>query len=128
MDITGYVPIIPKSATYDELNQLYRAVKNETLSYDEANIYDIAWIYALTVIEAGGTDADDIKLALPEIAAAYAGVTGNCSLDSNGDRNTAVYGIYRFTSPGDRVYAKKIDEVAPVFAEVSEKGSVHKVT
>lgn len=80
------------------------------------------------VIEAGDTDADDIKLALPEIAAAYAGVTGNCSLDSNGDRNTAVYGIYRFTSPGDRVYAKKIDEVAPVLAEVSEKGSVHKVT
>jgi len=125
MDITGYAPIIPKSATYAELNQLYRAVKNETLSYDDANIYDIAWIYALTVIEAGGTDADDIKTALPEITAAYTGVTGNCSLDSNGDRNTAVYGIYRFTSIGDRVYAEKIDEVAPVFAEVSEKGGVH---
>jgi ABC-type branched-subunit amino acid transport system substrate-binding protein len=125
MDITGYAPIIPQSATYDELNQLYRAVKNETLSYDDANIYDISWIYALTVIEAGGTDADDIKTALPEIAAAYTGVTGNCSLDSNGDRNTAVYGIYRFTSTGDSVYAKKIDEIAPVFDEVSEKGGVH---
>jgi len=125
MDITGYAPIIPKSATYDELNPLYRAVKNETLGYDEANIYNIAWIYALTVIEAGGTDADDIKAILPEVASVYTGITGNCSLDSNGDRNTAVYGVYRFASTGDRVYAEKIDELAPVFAEVSEKGNVH---
>jgi ABC-type branched-subunit amino acid transport system substrate-binding protein len=60
------------------------------------------------VIEAGDTDADDIKLALPEIAAAYAGVTGNCSLDSNGDRNTAVYGIYRFTSQGTGCMRKRL--------------------
>jgi ABC-type branched-subunit amino acid transport system substrate-binding protein len=125
MDITGYAPIIPQSATYDELNQLYRAVKNETLSYDEANIYDIAWIYALTVIEAEGTEADDIKEALPMVTSQYRGITGNCTLDSNGDRNTAVYGIYRFTSTGDSVYAKKIDEIASVFVEVSEKGNVH---
>lgn len=125
MDITGYAPIIPKSATYDELNMLYGAVKNETLGYDEANIYDIAWIYALTVIEAGGTEADDIKEALPVVTSQYRGMTGNCTLDSNGDRDTAVYGIYRYVSTGDRVYAEKIDEIAPVFAEVSEKGSVH---
>jgi ABC-type branched-subunit amino acid transport system substrate-binding protein len=125
MDITGYAPIIPKSARYDELNQLYMAVKNETLGYDDANIYDISWIYALTVIEAGGTEADDIKEALPVVTSQYRGITGNCTLDSNGDRNTAVYGIYRLTSTGDRVYAEKIDEIAPVFAEVSEKGSVH---
>lgn len=125
MDITGYSPIIPQSATYDELNQLYRAVKNETLGYDDANIYDIAWIYALTVIEAEGTEADDIKEALPVVTSQYRGITGNCTLDNNGDRNTAVYGIYRFTSTGDRVYAEKIDEIAPVFAEVTEKGGVH---
>ena len=125
MDITGYAPIIPQNATYDELNQLYRAVKNETLGYDEANIYDIAWIYALTVIEAGGTDADDIKVALPVVTSQYRGITGNCSLDSNGDRNTAVYGIYRYVSTGNKVYAEKIDEIAPVFVEVSEKGNVH---
>lgn len=125
MDITGYAPIIPKSATYDELNLLYRAVKNETLGYNDANIYDIAWINALTVIEAGGTEADDIKEALPLITSQYRGITGNCTLDSNGDRNTAVYGIYRFTSTGDNVYAEKVDEIAPVFAEVTEKGSVH---
>ena len=51
-----------------------------------ANLYDICWIYALSIFSTDSVDAATIKKVLPDIAAGYNGITGNCELDGNGDR------------------------------------------
>jgi len=50
--------------------------------------YDAAWIAALSILAAGQYNADIIKAAVPTIAAAYWGATGNTELNSSGDRVT----------------------------------------
>jgi len=50
--------------------------------------YDAAWIAALSILAAGQYNADIIKTAVPTIAAAYWGATGNTELNSSGDRVT----------------------------------------
>ena len=59
-----------------------------------ANMYDICWIYALSVFSTDSTDAATIKRVLPEIAAGYNGITGTCELDENGDRAPHVFDIW----------------------------------
>ena len=59
-----------------------------------ANLYDICWIYALSVFSTDSTDAATIKRVLPEIAAGYNGITGTCELDENGDRVPYVFDIW----------------------------------
>ena len=51
-----------------------------------ANLYDICWIYALSVFSTDSVNALTIKKILPDIAAGYNGITGKCELDGNGDR------------------------------------------
>jgi branched-chain amino acid transport system substrate-binding protein len=50
--------------------------------------YDAAWIAALTILSVGKYDADLLKAAVPTVAAAYWGATGNPELNSAGDRVT----------------------------------------
>jgi len=50
--------------------------------------YDAAWLAALAILNAGRYDTDAIKAALPTVAAAYWGATGNTELNSSGDRAT----------------------------------------
>jgi len=56
--------------------------------------YDKTWVAALTVLTTGKYDGETIKNALPEIAAHFAGTSGQCLLDENGDRATQDYGIW----------------------------------
>jgi branched-chain amino acid transport system substrate-binding protein len=50
--------------------------------------YDAAWLAALAILNAGKYDTDTIKAALPTVAAAYFGATGNTELNPSGDRVT----------------------------------------
>jgi branched-chain amino acid transport system substrate-binding protein len=50
--------------------------------------YDAAWIAALSILNAGKYDSDAIKAAVPTVAAAYWGATGNSELNAAGDRVT----------------------------------------
>jgi len=59
-----------------------------------ANLYDICWIYALSVFSTDSVNAITIKGVLPDIAAGYDGITGNCELDGNGDRAPYKFDIY----------------------------------
>ena len=68
-----------------------------------ANLYDICWIYALSVFSTGSADADTIGRVLPEIAAGYNGITGNCALDENGDRAPHVFDIWGVGERGENV-------------------------
>jgi branched-chain amino acid transport system substrate-binding protein len=50
--------------------------------------YDAAWLAALAILNAGKYDSDTIRAALPTVAAAYFGATGNTELNPSGDRVT----------------------------------------
>jgi len=59
------------------------------------NIYDAAWVAALSIIEAGVYDGETIRKVLPDVASRYFGVSGWCVLDENGDRAGGDYLIYK---------------------------------
>jgi len=60
-----------------------------------ANWYDAAWICAKAVLEAGTTDTDKVKEALPRVADNNY-TTGLCRLNPAGDRETADYIIWGY--------------------------------
>jgi len=68
-----------------------------------ANLYDICWIYALSVFSTDSSDALTIRRVLPDIAAGYNGITGNCVLDENGDRAPYVFDIWGVGEMGRNV-------------------------
>jgi ABC-type branched-subunit amino acid transport system substrate-binding protein/PKD repeat protein len=72
-----------------------------------ANLYDICWIYALSVFSTDSTDAATIKRVLPEIAAGYNGLTGICELDENGDRAPHVFDIWGVGEEGGTLQSVK---------------------
>ena len=72
-----------------------------------ANLYDICWIYALSVFSTDSTDAATIQRVLPEIAAGYNGITGNCELDENGDRAPHVFDIWGVGEMGGTLQSVK---------------------
>lgn len=125
VNMTGFYPTIPESSEYDELNALYMVQAFEPLGFYTANIYDICWLYALSVIETGSDDATEIKQVLPSIASSYKGLTGDCSLDRYGDRNAALYQVYRYENTANGVHAVKRGEMSIVFADASLASGVH---
>jgi branched-chain amino acid transport system substrate-binding protein len=84
-----------------------------------ANLYDICWIYALSVFSTNSVDAETIKKVLPDIAAGYNGITGNCELDSNGDRAP-----YKFNVWGVGEIAGNIQLVKYAYYDFSIKDTV----
>ena len=75
-------------------------------SFFDAALYDCCWVYALSVLEAGGTSAADVVEVLPRVASTYRGVTGLCVLDENGDREMVDFALkgYSETSPGSYAF------------------------
>jgi ABC-type branched-subunit amino acid transport system substrate-binding protein/PKD repeat protein/RNA polymerase subunit RPABC4/transcription elongation factor Spt4 len=84
-----------------------------------ANLYDICWIYALSVFSTDSVDAITIKKVLPDIAAGYNGITGNCELDENGDRAP-----YKFDVWGVGEIAGNIQPVKYAYYDHSIKDTI----
>ena len=84
-----------------------------------ANLYDICWIYALSIFSTDSVDAATIKKVLPDIAAGYNGITGNCELDGNGDRAP-----YKFDIWGVGDIAGTIQPVKYAYYDYSTKETV----
>lgn len=55
--------------------------------------YDAAMIAALAIEEAGSTDADAIREAIPQVAETYQGVTGDKSVDEDGMQVNEDYAV-----------------------------------
>jgi ABC-type branched-subunit amino acid transport system substrate-binding protein/PKD repeat protein len=77
-----------------------------------ANLYDICWIYALSIFSTDSTDALTIGRVLPEIAAGYNGITGKCELDENGDRAPHIFEIWGVGEMGRNVKYASYDHSA----------------
>ena len=81
---------------YDEINTLYREKFNVDMDFYQANVYDCCWLMAHLVIDTDSTDGAILQSSILEVAANHTGITGNLSLDENGDRVYAPYSIWGY--------------------------------
>jgi len=125
LNLISFAPIMPESPELVELNALFRDEFGEDIGFYEANIYDVSWILSLAVLEAGADDASALRALIPDIAAGYLGVTGECTLDQYGDRNVALYGVYRYEIVDGVSGWSKSDEYHMDFDEVFNREGVY---
>jgi branched-chain amino acid transport system substrate-binding protein len=59
-----------------------------------AATYDAYWLLAMSVLEAGTSDAVSVKRVLPDVAYGYSGASGICTFDQYGDRLNTNYNIW----------------------------------
>jgi branched-chain amino acid transport system substrate-binding protein len=125
LNLTSFAPMMPESTALKELNSRYNDTFGEDIGYYEANLYDVCWILSLSVLEAGSDNASALRSVIPDIAAGYPGVTGNCTLDQYGDRNIALFGIYRYEVVDGELSWSLTDEYLIEFQEVFNREGVH---
>lgn len=123
--LTSFAPLLPRSSELEELNVLYNDNFNEDIDFYKANIYDVCWILSLSVIEVGSDSATALKTVIPDIASSYPGITGNCTLDQYGDRNVALYGVYRYDVVDGEYQWSRTREYVMDFKEVYNREGVH---
>lgn len=125
LNLTSFAPLMPESTALEELNSFYRDTFGEDIGYYEANLYDVCWILSLSVLEAGSDNASAMRSVIPDVAAVYPGVTGNCTLDQYGDRDVALFGIYRYEVVDGELRWSLTDEYLIDFQEVFNREGVH---
>ena len=111
-------------------NPTYESVKERILdklgrvpnSYAFSS-YDAVWLAGLSYLEAGSTDIDDLKAALPAVASEYSGAIGSTTLNEAGDLATADYKIWTIRD-GQWVvsdkYVTATGEIVPVVSESAD--------
>jgi len=91
-----YVSYPEDSELFQSVNDRYYTSVGYDLSFYSAAAYDAYWVYALSVLEAGSSDAMDVKAVLPDVASTYQGASGLCTLDAAGDRTGHDYDIWGY--------------------------------
>jgi ABC-type branched-subunit amino acid transport system substrate-binding protein len=81
---------------YNIINRLYREKFFEDMDFYKANVYDCCWLMAYCVIDTNTTDGATIQSSILEVASNHTGITGDLSLDENGDRVYAPYSIWGY--------------------------------
>jgi branched-chain amino acid transport system substrate-binding protein len=82
-------------------------------------LYDIVWLVAKAILEAGTTDTTILKNVLPKVAANYFGASGWCILDKNGDRAVMDYDLWAIIKESE---AKKYPVWVPSYYNVTVDG------
>ena len=93
-DILGVMVLTSPGGKYEHV----QSVLHERLGYAPNQFtypaYDVVWVLGLSMMEAGSTDIDAIKEALPGVAANYAdGAMASAELNDNGDLAVANYEV-----------------------------------
>jgi branched-chain amino acid transport system substrate-binding protein len=97
MNYTAVQQVEGQGARYDRL--IHNAsVKNTVQTPYGSFAYDAVWIMARAIAEAGAQNSTALREAIPRVASAYAGITGNTSLNAVGDRAYANYDFWTITS------------------------------
>ena len=86
------------SAKWRSFSEKFSTAVGYAPSYYDGAWYDAAWCLALTILETGSTDARRVKEMLPEVSSRNNGVTGNCGLNSAGDREPGRYDIWGYAN------------------------------
>jgi branched-chain amino acid transport system substrate-binding protein len=86
-----------KSWKWEKLDTEYTALTSQRASFYTATGYDAAWCIALSVIDAGSLDANDVAPLWPDIGRTFFGASGWVDLDDNGDRKPGIFDIWGFS-------------------------------
>jgi len=97
VDYTAVQQVEGRGARYDRLIQ-NASVKNTVQTPYGSFAYDAVWIMARAIAEAGAQNTTALREAIPRVARAYAGITGNTTLNAVGDRAYANYDFWTITS------------------------------
>ena len=97
-----------ESAKWEMVRQnSIKVLGREPESYSYA-VYDIVWVYALSILKTDSADPDMIKAVLPEVARSFFGASGYIDLDENGDRKAGDYVIWQIVKTDAGEYTWKI--------------------
>jgi branched-chain amino acid transport system substrate-binding protein len=83
------------------LDERYFDLVAQPASFYTSTDYDAAYALALSVIEAGSVDANDVAPLWPTVPNNYYGTGGWVQLDENGDRAAGVFDIWGFSAETD---------------------------
>ncbi len=87
-----------KSWKWVHLDDAYFDLVAQPASFYTATDHDAAWCIALSTIEAGSIDANDVAPLWPTVPRNYFGASGWVDLDENGDRAAGVFDIWGFST------------------------------
>ena len=90
-----------KSWKWISLDERFFDLVAQPASFYTATDYDAAYALALSVIEAGSVDANDVAPLWPTVPNNYFGASGWVQLDENGDRAAGVFDIWGFSTESD---------------------------
>lgn len=86
-----------KSWKWVALDEGYFDLVAQPASFYTATGNDAAWCIALSMIEAGSVDANDVAPLWPDVPRNFFGASGWVDLDENGDRAAGVFDIWGFS-------------------------------
>jgi len=97
----------PDEPAYVAFVVRYEAQWNESPGVYCDTVYDAVKLIALAIEDAGEYDGQEILYGLYELGDDYAGASGPITFDTNGDRASATYGIWKLveTAPGEYEYS-----------------------
>jgi len=84
-----------------------KVLGREPESYSYA-IYDIVWVYTLSLLKADKYDAEAVREVLPKVAGTFFGASGWIDLDETGDRKAGDYVIWQIVKVDTEKYDWKI--------------------
>ncbi len=99
---------------WDSVAERYDAEVHQGFTYYNAFDYDIYWVIALSIAQAGypGVDVMAVKAILPGVAAGFDGASGHILLNAYGDRVYAgceIWGFYASGGEAQMISFGKID-------------------
>ncbi|MCW4011478.1 MAG: hypothetical protein NWF07_00660 [Candidatus Bathyarchaeota archaeon] len=97
----------PSNPWYQEINTEYKTQYIVDMSSRESLTYDCCWLMAHCVIDANTTDGPKILNSILEVSRNHNGITGDLSLDENGDRINYSYSIYQYVDENG-VYGSEV--------------------
>jgi hypothetical protein len=87
-----------KSWKWVHLDETFFGLVAQPASFYTATDYDAAWCIALSIIEAGSLNANDVAPLWPDVPRNFFGASGWVDLDDNGDRAAGVFDIWGFST------------------------------
>jgi ABC-type branched-subunit amino acid transport system substrate-binding protein len=90
------IAVNPEYSGFEEVNRLYGEEFGRGMDFFQANIYDCCWLMAYCVIDTNSTEGLTLQSNILEVASNHRGITGELSLNENGDRDCASYVFYGY--------------------------------
>ena len=102
-----------ESSKFIETYNRYYEKTTQPFGIYSAAVYDICWIYTLSILASSSINPEILVKVIPEVANNYLGTSGICKLNEDGDRYSCNYQIWGYENkegtPGVRVFGKYND-------------------